>query len=49
MDPSLAAVLPMVATIVTRLLDEERYLSVHLRGYREYLARVRYRLVPRVW
>jgi protein-S-isoprenylcysteine O-methyltransferase Ste14 len=45
----LVAVVPMIATIVARLLDEERFLSAHLRGYSQYLARVRYRLVPRVW
>jgi protein-S-isoprenylcysteine O-methyltransferase Ste14 len=35
--------------IVIRLLDEERYLSVNLRGYDAYRREVRYRLIPMVW
>ncbi len=40
---------PMAAVVVWRLLDEERFLLEHLRGYAEYRAKVRARLVPRVW
>jgi protein-S-isoprenylcysteine O-methyltransferase Ste14 len=40
---------PMAAVIVWRLLDEERFLLGHLRGYAGYRAKVRARLVPRVW
>lgn len=43
------AAAPLVAAIVARLLDEERVLAAQLPGYREYLARTRYRLVPKVW
>lgn len=46
------AMLPAVAlcgVIVIRLLDEERYLASHLRMYREYCDRVRYRLIPGIW
>jgi protein-S-isoprenylcysteine O-methyltransferase Ste14 len=38
-----------LATIIWRLLDEERFLSENLAGYREYRNKVRYRLVPFVW
>jgi protein-S-isoprenylcysteine O-methyltransferase Ste14 len=39
----------LCATIVARLLDEERYLVQELPGYDAYRATVRYRLVPHVW
>ena len=32
-----------------RILDEEKMLTEELAGYREYLQRVRYRLIPNVW
>jgi protein-S-isoprenylcysteine O-methyltransferase Ste14 len=35
--------------IVVRLLDEERFLAERLRGYREYMAQTRSRLIPGVW
>jgi protein-S-isoprenylcysteine O-methyltransferase Ste14 len=40
---------PAVAGIVWRLLDEERFLAENLPGYRDYMSKVRYRLVPLVW
>lgn len=43
------AVVPLVAAIAARLLDEERYLGAHLAGYEDYRRRVRYRLVPYAW
>jgi protein-S-isoprenylcysteine O-methyltransferase Ste14 len=46
------AVIPAVAlcaAIVIRLLDEERFLIVHLAGYDAYRRRVRFRLIPGVW
>jgi hypothetical protein len=46
------AVLVLVAMMpaqVWRLLDEERFLTRHLPGYVAYQAKVRFRLVPRVW
>jgi protein-S-isoprenylcysteine O-methyltransferase Ste14 len=44
------AVAPVVtAMLVARILMEERTLAEGLSGYREYAARVRYRLVPGVW
>jgi len=39
----------MLATIVWRLLDEERYLDDELAGYRDYRQKTRYRLVPLIW
>lgn len=38
-----------VAGIVARLLDEEQFLAGNLAGYSDYMRKVRYRLVPRVW
>jgi protein-S-isoprenylcysteine O-methyltransferase Ste14 len=49
---SLWAYLPaagLTAALVARILDEERYLRLHLRGYEEYRRQVRSRLVPGVW
>ena len=46
---ALPIVLPFVAVLVARLLDEERMLAAELAGYREYCRRVRFRLVPRIW
>jgi protein-S-isoprenylcysteine O-methyltransferase Ste14 len=39
----------MVAAIVARLLNEEKLLLADLRGYADYVARVKYRLMPAVW
>lgn len=35
--------------LVVRLLDEEKMLSRELAGYRDYMAKVKYRLVPLAW
>jgi protein-S-isoprenylcysteine O-methyltransferase Ste14 len=40
---------PLLALIIWRLTDEERYLIAHLPGYQDYRQRVRYRLIPGVW
>jgi protein-S-isoprenylcysteine O-methyltransferase Ste14 len=45
----LLMLIPGVAVIVWRLLDEERFLSKNLAGYTEYKNKVRYRLIPFVW
>jgi protein-S-isoprenylcysteine O-methyltransferase Ste14 len=42
-------VVPLLAAIVARLLDEERFLAEHLQGYAAYSARVRARIVPFIW
>ena len=40
---------PFFPVLVWRILDEEIFLRENLPGYAEYMQRVRYRLVPRVW
>ncbi len=35
--------------LVVRLLDEEKMLSQELTGYRDYMQKVHYRLVPLAW
>ena len=42
-------VIPGLAVLATRILDEERLLRQELTGYREYSSKVHYRLVPYVW
>jgi protein-S-isoprenylcysteine O-methyltransferase Ste14 len=38
-----------VVAIAFRAVQEERVLAADLPGYREYMARVRYRFIPYVW
>ena len=45
----LVAFVLMVIVVVIRLLDEEKLLLPNLPGYAEYVARVKYRLLPPVW
>jgi protein-S-isoprenylcysteine O-methyltransferase Ste14 len=45
----LLGVVVMAFAIAWRLVDEERMLVRELRGYADYRARVRYRLIPGVW
>lgn len=45
----LVVFLPLLALTIWRLLDEERYLTRNLLGYREYRAKVAYTLVPAIW
>jgi protein-S-isoprenylcysteine O-methyltransferase Ste14 len=45
----LLIVVPGVAGIVARLLDEEQFLVRKLAGYSDYMRKVRYRLVPLIW
>ena len=40
---------PMVAVIIWRLMNEEKYLSKNLTGYIDYCAMTRYRLIPGVY
>lgn len=42
-------VIPGLAVLATRILDEEKVLTQELVGYRDYAQRVHYRLVPYVW
>ena len=42
-------VIPGLAVLAIRILDEEKVLALELNGYRDYAQRVHYRLVPGVW
>jgi protein-S-isoprenylcysteine O-methyltransferase Ste14 len=42
-------VVPGLAVLSVRILDEEKLLTQQLAGYRDYAERVHYRLVPYVW
>jgi protein-S-isoprenylcysteine O-methyltransferase Ste14 len=46
---SVLLVVPFFPVLVWRILDEEMFLRTSLPEYDEYMQRVRYRLVPRVW
>ena len=39
----------LLAVLVLRTFLEDRFLQENLPGYREYAARVRYRLIPGIW
>jgi protein-S-isoprenylcysteine O-methyltransferase Ste14 len=43
------AVIPLVSVIIWRIFDEEQFLARRLAGYADYLASVRYRLLPGIW
>jgi protein-S-isoprenylcysteine O-methyltransferase Ste14 len=45
----LLLVVPGLAVLVTRILDEEKVLTQQLAGYADYAQRVHARLVPYVW
>jgi protein-S-isoprenylcysteine O-methyltransferase Ste14 len=45
----LLAGLALVGLLVLRIFGEEKLLARDLEGYKEYLRKVRYRLVPHVW
>lgn len=45
----LLSVIPIMAVIVCRLLDEEKFLSKNLPGYTNYCSKVRFRLMPGVF
>jgi protein-S-isoprenylcysteine O-methyltransferase Ste14 len=45
----LVTLLPGVAVLVLRIVDEEKMLRQELAGYDEYTTKVHYRLVPGVW
>ncbi len=42
-------VIPLIFTIVMRLLDEEKILSKDLSGYKEYCQKILYHLIPLIW
>jgi protein-S-isoprenylcysteine O-methyltransferase Ste14 len=41
--------LAAVGCLAWRLVEEEKYLSLHLPGYNEYREHTRYRLIPFIW
>ena len=43
------AFLPLPFLLCRRLLEEEKMLEEGLAGYREYMKRVKYRLIPGIW
>ncbi len=45
----LLALIPITLVIIWRLRDEEKFLAANLAGYKDYLERVRYRLIPMIW
>jgi protein-S-isoprenylcysteine O-methyltransferase Ste14 len=45
----LAVLAAMVPALIWRVFDEEKFLRQNLSGYAEYMAKVRYRLIPGVW
>lgn len=45
----LVALIPGIPMLAGRILDEESMLEHELAGYREYMGKVRYRLVPYIW
>lgn len=45
----LVAVLPSLALLALRISDEEAMLREQLAGYRDYVQKVRFRLVPYLW
>lgn len=47
--PAFVVMLLYPVVIVQRIKNEEKLLSEGLAGYREYTARVKYRLIPFVW
>ena len=46
---SFLIMLAYIPIIVKRLLNEERVLADGLEGYKEYMEKVKYRLIPYVW
>ena len=45
----LVVLLPGLVVLAFRILDEEKALTDELAGYREYMQKVHYRLVPYAW
>lgn len=43
------AIIPITIVIVLRLLDEEKFLTKNLSGYKEYKNKVKYHLIPLIW
>ena len=41
--------LPLIAVVAIRAVEEEKFLRISLPGYAAYCQKVRYRLVPYIW
>jgi protein-S-isoprenylcysteine O-methyltransferase Ste14 len=39
----------MVIIVIARIYGEEKFLKDNLQGYKEYLNRVKYRIIPGIW
>lgn len=46
---ALLPALSIIPVLVARIIDEEKELADGLKGYREYMQKVKYRLIPGVW
>jgi protein-S-isoprenylcysteine O-methyltransferase Ste14 len=46
---SFAVMCMYIPVIVKRIKNEEKVLASGLEGYRDYMEKVRYRLVPFIW
>jgi len=39
----------MILVYISRLLNEEKYLMKNLAGYKDYVEKVKYKLIPHIW
>lgn len=46
---ALLAFIPVAALIIYRIFNEEKVLSRDLAGYKEYMGKVKFRLMPGIW
>jgi protein-S-isoprenylcysteine O-methyltransferase Ste14 len=46
---ALAAAIPAIVVIVTRLIQEEKLLARDIPSYGEYCKKIRFRLIPFIW
>ena len=46
---SMIAMVPIIPVLILRIRNEEKLLIRELSGYKDYMQRVRYRLLPKVW
>jgi len=41
--------IPPIILVIFRILNEEKVLLKDLKGYKEYMKKVRYRIMPNIW
>jgi protein-S-isoprenylcysteine O-methyltransferase Ste14 len=46
---ALIAFIPLPVLVILRIFNEEKVLSLQLPGYKEYMQKVKYRLIPYIW